>query len=524
MATRPFAIALAIVAALTGAASAQAATDASARTGQVRFVKRMDPSFDKYVTNPSTSQKQWLTSHLWRTEVFTPFFDDKTSWYASGWLYSDIYAIYNGSDVARQHPDWILKDASGNPLYIPWGCSNGWCPQYAADITNPAYRAWWIGQLQTNLAKGYKGAWVDDVNMDLRVGNSNGTSTFPYSASLGHTMSEPEWRTAMANFTVQIRASIPADKEIVHNSIWYAAGNAGRDSNPDVAREINSADYINIERGFNDDGLTGGNGEWSQRALQGFIDRVHAKGKGVIIDGFDGSAAGSEYSLANYLLVNSGADAIGEGDQTPDNWWNGWNTDLGTALAARYDWQGLERRDFTGGIALVAEPGAPSRTVQLPQPMVNLAGQTVSSVTISGGHGAVLTGVGVTAGTPDPTGTASTAPAPTNPSSCGCNGGKTTPAKTSTSTGTAAGSTVGTDATACKQVRVTYSTLRWNAKASKFQRRRGSAKVCIDAGLKSGSKAQRAAISKATEKARRASLQLAKAARRESVTAAGSKA
>src|SRR5205085_10818824 len=35
----------------------------------------------------------------------------------------DVYAIYKDGALATQHPEWILRDQSGNELYIPYGCS-----------------------------------------------------------------------------------------------------------------------------------------------------------------------------------------------------------------------------------------------------------------------------------------------------------------------------------------------------------------------------------------------------------------
>lgn len=501
MVRRLLASLIAFIAIFVAAAPAGAAVDASTNAGTTRFVKRMTPAFDRYVTNPSPSTAAWLNKKLWRTEVFTPFFDDKLATYGNAWFYSDIYAIYTGSDVASQHPEWILKDGAGNKLFIPWGCSNGTCPQYAADITNPAYRAWWIGNVTRSLAKGYKGVWVDDVNLEMRVGNGDGREIAPYSPALGRVMSAADWRRAMADFTEQLRAAAPADKEILHNSIWYAAQGAGRDTDASVQRQIASADYINIERGFNDDGLTGGTGEWSLRALQGFVDRVHGKGKGVIIDAFDASAGGMEYSLANYLLISNGRDGVGQIDMTPDNWWAGWDTDLGGALSGRYDWQGVQRRDFQGGMALVNEPGAPTRTVQLPSAMTTIDGRSVTSVTISAGRGVVLKGAGSTAQPSAPT--TGTAP------------GSTTGSTGST---TGAGTSGGTTASAsCTKVRVTYPTLKWNAKKGQLVRAKGSTTVCISSNL--SSRARRAAVKRARESARRTSVRRAKAARRAAVRA-----
>lgn len=499
MVRRLLASLIAFIAIFVTAAPAGAAVDASPNAGTTRFVKRMTPAFDGYVTNPSPTTAAWLNKKLWRTEVFTPFFDNKLAMYGNAWFYSDIYAIYNGSDLAAQHPEWILKDAAGNKLFIPWGCSNGTCPQYAADITNPAYRAWWIGNATRNLAKGYKGVWVDDVNLEMRVGNGSGREVAPYSAALGRTMSAADWRRAMAEFTEQLRSAAPADKEILHNSIWYAAQGAGRDADPYVQRQIAAADYINIERGFNDDGLTGGTGEWSLRALQGFVDRVHGKGKGVIIDAFDASTGGMEYSLANYLLISNGRDGVGQIDMTPDNWWAGWDTDLGGALSGRYDWQGVQRRDFQGGMALVNEPGAPARTVQLPAAMTTLDGRSVTSVTIGAGRGVVLKGAGSTS---QPSGPATT-PTPT-PAPAPTTGGTTDPA-------------TGGTTTTCTKVRVTYPTLKWDAKRRQLVPAKGSTTVCIPSSL--GGRARRAAVKRARESARRTSVRRAKAARREAVRA-----
>lgn len=526
MARRPLAVALAAIAVVfTGApVAAQAAVDATGRTGEVRFVKRMTPSDDKYVTSGLQSDRDWLNQKFWRTEVFTPFFDSRTSWYGRGWLYSDIYAIYKGGDIATKHPEWILKDSAGNKLFIPWGCGGGTCPQYAADITNPDYRAFWINQLKTNLAKGYKGAWIDDVNTERRVGNGNGTEIAPYSPSLGRFMSVGDWRKAMADFTEQVRREVP-NHELLHNSIWYAGGDVGRHSNADIQRQINSADYINVERGVTDGGLTGGTAEWSLRRLFDYIGFVQGKGKGVIIDSSEQTNEAREYSLASYFLINTGKDGVGDMSQTKDSWWKGWDADLGTAKTNRFDWQGLMRRDFTGGIALVNEPGAPTRTVNLPTAMRTVDGRTVTSVTLGASRAAVLFGDAGTppsgaptapsTGTPTPT---PPAPTPTTPPT-GCNCSTPTPTTPAPTTPTTPAPTTPQPTTpapsteTCQKVRITYPTLRWDSKRGRFVARTAATTVCLPKALKAGTKAHKAALKKAKKQARKASLKKAKAAR-----------
>ena len=55
------------------------------------------------------------------------------------------------------------------------------------------------------------------------------------------------------------------------------------------------------------------------------------------------------YGLAGYFLISDGRDAMGNYQAgTPDDWWAGYDTDLGEALGARYDLpNGVIRRDFT---------------------------------------------------------------------------------------------------------------------------------------------------------------------------------
>lgn len=392
-----------------------AAHAADPGAGQVRMVKRTDSAFDRFTSNPTDAQKQWMRDKYWRMEVFAPYWDSKQSWYPSGWFYQDLYAIYTGSAVARDHPDWILKDANGNNMYIPWGCSGGTCPQYAADPGNPDFRRWWIDQAKANLAKGYKGIWVDDVNMEFRVGNGNGDETAPRDPRTGATMSYANWRRYIAEFTEQLAGEVPQDTEILHNSIWYGGNSVGRDSDPYVKRQIRSADYINIERGVNDGGLTGGTGSWSLSALQSFIDRVQAEGKGVVLDGWTDTDAEREYGLANYFLISSGRDGIGNyAGSHPDDWWKGYDVSLGAPQGRRYAWNGLIRRDFERGVVLANEPGAPTRTVQPGAGLFDVDGRERQSVSLAAGRGMVLTSP---AGQPPAAGgttTSTTTPTPTS--------------------------------------------------------------------------------------------------------------
>lgn len=348
------------------APAAQAAAPEEA--GSVRFAKAAESSFDRFTKAPSAEQQAWMRDHYWRMRAYAPYFDARLSWYANAWAYQDAYAIYRGSEVAEQHPDWILEDGRGNKLYIPFGCSGGACPQYAGDFGNPEFRAWWIENARARMAKGYRGLFVDDVNMDFRVGNGSGSFVAPQDPRTGTAMTEAAWRRYMADFMEEVRAAL-AGKEIVHNAIWYAGCGAAAGScwsDPSIRRQLLASDYIELERGVNDSGITGGGGRWGYETFMARIDWLHSQGKGVIFDSDAEDAEAREYGLASYFLVSNGNDALGNDiGGTPEDWWSGYDVDLGAPRGPRYEAGGLLRRDFERGYVLVNKPGGQRRGVDL---------------------------------------------------------------------------------------------------------------------------------------------------------------
>ena len=367
--------------------------------GHINFMKVTGPADDVYTASPTPTTIQFMNAHWSRLVTYPGYWDqnNKLSWYPNAWAYDDSYAIYTDpnntvfAQLIQQHPDWILRDTNGNPVYINWGCSGGTCPQYAANITDPnGFRAWWISQASSyvNRSLPYKGLIIDDVNLDLsRVSDGNGNPVTPVDPTTGQPMIAEAWRGYFADFMAQVRAAFP-NTEIAHNALWFLDW-----TDPNIQREIQAADWINLERGVNDAGLTGGTGYWSLYRFLAFVDNVHSNGKGVILDSevpASDSDTAREYSAAAFLLISSGKDMVADNSQTPTYWWRGFNTDLGKAQGGRYSWQGLWRRDFAGGIALLNPPESPSLAVTLPQPLQRVDGSVVSTVTLEAGQGAVL--------------------------------------------------------------------------------------------------------------------------------------
>jgi hypothetical protein len=341
------------------------ATNAQADSpGQVKFMLHATSSFDPYLTDSTSSQQQWMRDHYWRMRGYAPFF----TWYGLGWappshFYRDLLAIYNkeeGLDLIEQNPDWVLRDSNGDKLFIDYGCSGGTCPQYAADIGNSGFRSWWIEQAGADLAQGYAGIFVDDVNLDMTTSDGNGDFARPIDLRTDEPMTDADWRRYMAEFTEEIRTAFP-EAEIAHNPLWWMDHD-----DPYVQRQIDAADFIEVERGFNDQGIVGGGGKWGYETYLAHIDWLHSRGKAVIYEPKQLDPTSLMFELASYFLVNEGDDLIASDYRSnPDDWWVGWDIDLGDALGPRYAWEGLFRRDFAEGVALVNQPDSPTRTVQL---------------------------------------------------------------------------------------------------------------------------------------------------------------
>lgn len=369
----------------SSAPPSRAPSSSSRSAGVVHFAKAAESGFDRFTKAPTRARQRWMRAHYWRMRAYAPYFDARLRWFPRAWVYSDASAIYRGSRLAAQHPSWILRDASGAPLFIPFGCRGGACPQYAADIGSPAFRAWWIATARARLAAGYRGIFIDDVNMVPRVAYGDGTAATPVDPRTHLPMTPADWARSMADFMQRVRAALPR-AELVHNALWFAG-----DDTPDLQRELRAANLIELERGVNDAGLTGGTGRFSLDALLKFVDRRHAEGHGVILDGHAETPAERLYGLAAYFLVSSGRDALGNTSaSTPADWWRGYDTRLGAPLGSRYVVGGVLRRDFTRGVVLLSEPGAPARTVTVGPGLRDLQGTPRTSVTLGPASGAVL--------------------------------------------------------------------------------------------------------------------------------------
>jgi hypothetical protein len=356
----------------------------AAPAGDVRLQHAADAAFAPFLDSASRARQAWMRRTYVRMRAYAPYFDSHLSWYPNAWAYKDLYAVYADEREDGSHLPYVLRDASGRRLYIPWGCDGSGCPQYAGDPGSPAFRAMWVREAKRQLAAGYRGLYVDDVSTLPMVGDADGRLVLPIDPRTGHTMTKHAWRRYVTDFVAQIRRELPGI-EIVHNYLWWA----GPPSDPPVRRQLESASWLLVEHAFLDSGLTGGNGPSSYAAFMRHMDAVHRMGRRVVLESHTGSPGRRITLLAGYLIVNNGRDLLSTGFGTdPPRVWRGFRLRLGRALGRRYRWRGVWRRDFRRGTALLSDPGAPRRRLRIRGRKIS--GKRVRSVVLGDRSGAVL--------------------------------------------------------------------------------------------------------------------------------------
>jgi hypothetical protein len=369
----------------------------------VKVVRNATTEFDHRLraAQRNTSLRKWMKRHYWQMRGYDPYFANHTFRANPPWkppptqAYQNLYALYRDSSdaIKAQHPTWVLRNAA-NPneqLYIPYGCHDPQpgCPAFAGDLGNPAFRAWWIQRARSVVRRGYVGLAIDDVNLgSIHTGNAAGAAVLPLDPRTGAAMTLANWRRYTAEFVEKIRSAFPNKQLTVNANQWWVPHDS-------AARRIaQAADFTELERGFNDGGITGGTGTFGYLTLLAHVDWLHAHGGSVMYRPYNLNPVSREFELASYFLVKQRADAIIAGQQADrGNWWPGWETYLGKPSGRRFvSSSGLLRRDFAGGSVFVNQPGATLRAESLPSRYcwTNLSGNTVTSITLGPRRGAVL--------------------------------------------------------------------------------------------------------------------------------------
>lgn len=324
--------------------------------------------------------------------------------------------------------DFILRRPNGQRVWLAFNCGRGGgtgCSRYAANISDPNFRKWWVAtnRAQLTAGAGYKGFFIDDFNLLFRFSDGRGdpntgkpaTRDFaPEDPATGQIITEAAWRGYVADFISYIDSKFP-DAEIVGNTAWPGEGDYVSRSN--IRRAFRQLDFVSIEHGFYTHTLRGGDQQYSMSNLIAYIDAIHEEGTNVLVGMRDdhhfvyptGGARpyfeGSAYSvvedpmrgflIASYFLYANGTDLFGTHTLSPELWDSAYEVSLGAPQGDRYRWGALYRRDFAGGIVLANDSdyknaAAVTVTVDLDETFRDLDGNLVNEVVLAPKAGVVL--------------------------------------------------------------------------------------------------------------------------------------
>lgn len=376
--------------ALIAAAGAAVIHPAPVAAAEPLLVRNAITSFDRFLIEPGRARQRWIRRHYFQLRGYSPFFEQNAMpWGPPPTSFSqNLYAIYNPADreLIDRHPDWVLRDMLGRPLFIPHACAEGSCPQFGADVGNSEWRRHWIDRAWHSIAagkrrdrdrRGFIGLFIDDVNLELRVSDGNGVELVPFDPRTLQPMDEQAWQLYFVEFLEQVRSTFP-NLQITHNSLWWLDH-----SDPEVQRQVAAADVVELERGFNDAGITVGDGRFGYETFLGHIDWLHDNGKRILLGPYLASVDDASYELANYFLVRRGRDAISSSFRSDPpvggkaSLWKGWKVNPGRARGDREQLaNGLVKREFARGKALVSPPGGPTAVVRFERPHTDLSGRT----------------------------------------------------------------------------------------------------------------------------------------------------
>jgi hypothetical protein len=304
--------------------------------------------------------------------------------------------FYDGFRSA--HPDWVLKDASGNPV----STSNGIGRLFATDVGNPAYvDAWASWALAAADKWGWDGTFVDNVFR----GYFDSWSATPVNPRTGKLYTTAQYRADMLAAVRHLRHRFDADGKMLignHTSAWDPATFA----DPITRQEVLALGGVEIEDCIYDwSGQPHTEAEWIAQ-LQ-YLAFANGRSIRTVCSGAGSLAIGSpdkrDYLLASYLLTKEGSSSVSELNSLGD-WWSGLAVDLGAPLGgytcldptagfaatnACPTAGKVYAREWQRGRVLVNPSGSATVTVPLKAAFL-LGASRVTAVTLGPHEGAVL--------------------------------------------------------------------------------------------------------------------------------------
>ena len=336
--------------------------------GKVRFFQKMESRLENSQSGAFTqTEKDFINAHYDAGSMYPTCSDVggpnppcgyDTFYTGIGYIYHDWprfqYNINVGIPVTTSE---ILTNLAGSPCYYSGNFGNAdW---RMMDAGNASFKDK-IGDFYEVRLTGsphYKGIYLDDMNLNMnhvQCGSSpcvspyTNTTNCPKDPDTGLLMTEEAHEFRVLGFAQYLRQRFPHNP-IVHNAQIQNLSDWA--TNTRVTDLIRASDLQEIEHGCLDS-----DSSFNDTMLK--FSRFHAAGAGVFHWGYDSndqpiSDTLRNYGLACHLLLSNQGDYYGAyEDGFPNNWYSGYDTDLGAALGPFYtpiENGNLRRRDFELG-------------------------------------------------------------------------------------------------------------------------------------------------------------------------------
>jgi hypothetical protein len=302
--------------------------------------------------------------------------------------------------VASAHPEWILRDSSGNLIsafVTQYGAGRLW----TTDLGNPAFVDAWGDVVLAEMDRhGWDGVWADNI---LR-GNFYDWSAWPVNPRTGRPYTTEGYRQDTLAALLRLRARFDAKGKILignYGSAWEPDTMA----DPVVQQQIVAMHGVEIEDCvYTFSGTPHSETTWINQLT--YLDFANRHGVLTQCRGGNGTISDPtkrDYILASYLLTKEGFSNVAQLNNL-SAWWPGLETDLGdpvggftcldpaASLAPTANCPSIGKiyaREWEHGRVLANPTGGITTTVALGETML-LNGQPVTSVTLKPKSGVVL--------------------------------------------------------------------------------------------------------------------------------------
>jgi Hypothetical glycosyl hydrolase family 15/Bacterial Ig domain/Carboxypeptidase regulatory-like domain len=293
-------------------------------------------------------------------------------------------------DANANHPEWFLKDTTGNRI-----ASAPFPSAWMMDVGDANYQNTWASNVSARLkAAGWDGVFMDDTNADM-AWHLNGRTIAKYPSLAA-------WQSATRSMLANVGPALRSQGFLVIPNLyapWSTAYDATALWKDWIQFTSGALQEYYTKWGTTSSGWFTGS-DWTFR--QGFQIATEQAGK--IFLGLTyaphADTKSMLYARANFLLndSNNGSALLFEPSdpEASDPYSPVWTVDVGTPVAARYQVGAAWRRDFSAG-TVVVNASSSAVTVSLGATYTDsVSGASVSSVTLEAASAAILTSAGTT--------------------------------------------------------------------------------------------------------------------------------